>query len=85
MREVCDEVRAHLLADMAHSSGLVAAKVIPSPSKYVVTTTTHKMLQGARSGLIFYRKGVRTVDPKTGQEIPYAFEDRINFTVFPSR
>lgn len=37
-----------------------------------------------RSGLIFYRKGVRTVDPKTGQEIPYTFEDRINFAVFPS-
>jgi glycine/serine hydroxymethyltransferase len=37
-----------------------------------------------RSGLIFYRKGVRTVDPKTGKEIPYTFEDRINFAVFPS-
>ncbi|XP_052609557.1 serine hydroxymethyltransferase, mitochondrial isoform X1 [Peromyscus californicus insignis] len=86
MREVCDEVKAHLLADMAHISGLVAAKVIPSPFKYadIVTTTTHKTLRGARSGLIFYRKGVRTVDPKTGQEIPYTFEDRINFAVFPS-
>lgn len=86
MREVCDEVRAHLLADMAHISGLVAAKVIPSPFKYadVVTTTTHKTLRGARSGLIFYRKGVQTVDPKTGKDIPYTFEDRINFAVFPS-
>ncbi|ERE90593.1 serine hydroxymethyltransferase [Cricetulus griseus] len=86
MREVCDEVKAHLLADMAHISGLVAAKVIPSPFKYadIVTTTTHKTLRGARSGLIFYRKGVRTIDPKTGQEIPYTFEDRINFAVFPS-
>ncbi|XP_004582986.1 serine hydroxymethyltransferase, mitochondrial [Ochotona princeps] len=86
MREVCDEVKAYLLADMAHISGLVAAKVIPSPFKYadVVTTTTHKTLRGARSGLIFYRKGVRTVDAKTGREIPYTFEDRINFAVFPS-
>lgn len=86
MREVCDEVKAHLLADMAHISGLVAAKVIPSPFEHadVVTTTTHKTLRGARSGLIFYRKGVRTVDPKTGREIPYTFEDRINFAVFPS-
>jgi glycine hydroxymethyltransferase len=24
------------------------------------------------------------VDPKTGREIPYTFEDRINFAVFPS-
>ncbi|XP_042554800.1 serine hydroxymethyltransferase, mitochondrial [Dipodomys spectabilis] len=86
MREVCDEVKAYLLADMAHISGLVAAKVIPSPFKYadIVTTTTHKTLRGARSGLIFYRKGVQTVDPKTGREIPYTFEDRINFAVFPS-
>ncbi|XP_017391664.1 serine hydroxymethyltransferase, mitochondrial isoform X5 [Cebus imitator] len=86
MREVCDEVKAHLLADMAHISGLVAAKVIPSPFKHadVVTTTTHKTLRGARSGLIFYRKGVKAVDPKTGREIPYTFEDRINFAVFPS-
>ncbi|XP_066865716.1 serine hydroxymethyltransferase, mitochondrial isoform X2 [Kogia breviceps] len=37
-----------------------------------------------RSGLIFFRKGVRAVDPKTGREIPYTFEDRINFAVFPS-
>uniref|UniRef100_A0A9L0SNQ0 Serine hydroxymethyltransferase n=1 Tax=Equus caballus TaxID=9796 RepID=A0A9L0SNQ0_HORSE len=83
---VCDEVKAHLLADMAHISGLVAAKVIPSPFKHadVVTTTTHKTLRGARSGLIFYRKGVRAVDPKSGREIPYTFEDRINFAVFPS-
>ncbi|KAB0397265.1 hypothetical protein E2I00_005318 [Balaenoptera physalus] len=86
MRDVCDEVKAHLLADMAHISGLVAAKVIPSPFKHadVVTTTAHKTLRGARSGLIFYRKGVRAVDPKTGREIPYTFEDRINFAVFPS-
>lgn len=50
--QVCDEVKAHLLADMAHISGLVAAKVIPSPFKYadIVTTTTHKTLRGARLG-----------------------------------
>ncbi|KAJ8797015.1 hypothetical protein J1605_001825 [Eschrichtius robustus] len=58
MREVCDEVKPRLLADMAHISGLGAAKVIPSPFKHVdvVTTTTHKTLRGARAGLLFYRK-----------------------------
>uniref|UniRef100_A0A8C6FMP5 glycine hydroxymethyltransferase n=1 Tax=Moschus moschiferus TaxID=68415 RepID=A0A8C6FMP5_MOSMO len=68
MREVCAEVKAHLLADMAHISGLVAAKVIPSSFEHanIVTTTTHKTLRGARSGLIFYRKGAWAVDPKTG-------------------
>lgn len=50
--QVCDEVKAHLMADMAHISGLVAAKVIPSPFEHadVVTSTTHKTLRGARSG-----------------------------------
>lgn len=48
--QICNEVHAVLLADMAHISGLVAAGVIPSPFEYadVVTTTTHKTLRGAR-------------------------------------
>lgn len=79
-------MKAYLLADMAHISGLVAAKVIPSPFDYadVVTNTTHKTLQMARSGLIFYRKGVRSVDQKSGKETLYNLEDKINFAVFPS-
>ncbi|KAF7240271.1 Serine hydroxymethyltransferase, mitochondrial [Varanus komodoensis] len=85
-KQVCEEVKAYLLADMAHISGLVAAKVIPSPFDHadVVTSTTHKTLRGARSGLIFYRKGVRSVDKKTGKEILYNLEEKINFAVFPS-
>lgn len=48
--QICDEVKAVLLADMAHISGLVAAQVIPSPFDYadIVTTTTHKTLRGGR-------------------------------------
>uniref|UniRef100_A0A8C3JJM2 Serine hydroxymethyltransferase n=1 Tax=Calidris pygmaea TaxID=425635 RepID=A0A8C3JJM2_9CHAR len=86
MKKVCEEVKAYLLADMAHISGLVAAKAIPSPFEHadVVTSTTHKTLRGARSGLIFYRKGVRWVDKKTGKETLYDLEDRVNFAVFPS-
>lgn len=36
-----------------------------------------------RAGLIFYRKGVRSVDKK-GKEIMYDLEDKVNFSVFPS-
>uniref|UniRef100_A0A1A8RS10 Serine hydroxymethyltransferase n=1 Tax=Nothobranchius rachovii TaxID=451742 RepID=A0A1A8RS10_9TELE len=85
IRKLCSEINAYLLADMAHISGLVAAKAIPSPFEHadLVTTTTHKSLRGARAGLIFYRKGVRSVDKK-GKEILYDLEDKVNFSVFPS-
>ncbi|XP_026866748.2 serine hydroxymethyltransferase, mitochondrial isoform X2 [Electrophorus electricus] len=83
--DLCTELNAYLLADMAHISGLVAAKAIPSPFDHadLVTTTTHKSLRGARAGLIFYRKGVRSVDKKGG-EVLYDLEDKVNFSVFPS-
>lgn len=84
MREICDKVGAYMLADMAHISGLVAAGSIPScfDSADVVTTTTHKSLRGPRGALIFYRKGVRSVDKK-GRETMYDLEEPINFSVFP--
>ncbi|XP_050684439.1 serine hydroxymethyltransferase isoform X1 [Leptidea sinapis] len=83
-REVADENGAYLLGDMAHISGLVAAGVIPSPFEYcdIVTTTTHKTLRGPRAGVIFFRKGVRSVNAK-GEKIMYDLENRINQAVFP--
>jgi len=86
MRKICDEVGAYLMADMAHISGLVAAGQVPSPFEYadVVTSTTHKTLRGPRAGVIFFRKGVRSVDAKTGKENLWDLEEKINFAVFPS-
>eukprot|EP00795_Rhopilema_esculentum_P008912 gene8912-16537_t len=84
-RSICDSVGAVLLADMAHISGLVAGNALKSPFDYadVVTTTTHKSLRGPRAGMIFYRKGVKTVNSK-GEPIKYDYESRINQAVFPA-
>lgn len=85
MREIADKCGAYLMVDMAHISGLVSAGVIPSPFEYadVVTTTTHKSLRGPRGAMIFFRRGVRNVNPKTGKEVIYDLENPINFSVFP--
>jgi len=53
-REIADKVKAYLLVDMAHFSGLVAGGAYPNPLDYadVVTSTTHKVLRGPRGGII---------------------------------
>lgn len=57
-REICDEVGALFMVDMAHIAGLVAAGVHPNPVPYAefVTSTTHKTLRGPRGGLILCRE-----------------------------
>lgn len=57
-REICDEVGALLMVDMAHIAGLVAAGLHPSPVPYAdfVTTTTHKSLRGPRGGMILCKE-----------------------------
>ena len=57
-REICDEVGAALLADIAHPAGLVAAGLHPTPIPYAdfVTTTTHKTLRGPRGGMVMCRQ-----------------------------
>ena len=71
-REIADSVDAYLLVDMAHVSGLVAAKEYPSPIPHadVVTTTTHKTLRGPRGGLIL---------AKDNEEI----HKKLNSAIFP--
>jgi glycine hydroxymethyltransferase len=57
-RQIADKVKAYLLVDMAHFSGLVAGGVYPNPIDYadVVTSTTHKVLRGPRGGIILTNK-----------------------------
>merc|ERR1712142_978647 len=82
---IADQNGSWLMANMAHVAGLVAAGLVPSPFEYcdVVTSTVHKTLRGPRAGIIFYRKGVRSVDNKTGKDVHYDYEERINEAVFP--
>ena len=70
-REICDEIGAYLMVDMAHIAGLVAAGLHPNPIEYadVVTSTTHKTLRGPRGGIILCND----------EEIA----KKINKTVFP--
>merc|ERR1712038_1485996 len=83
-RKIADDCGSWLMADMAHVAGLVAAGLVPSPFEYcdVVTSTVHKTLRGPRAGIIFYRKGVRSVD-RNGVETMYDIENKINLAVFP--
>ncbi len=69
-REICDEVGAILMVDMAHIAGLVAAGCHPNPVEVseFVTSTTHKTLRGPRGGMILCKE---------------EFAKKINSEVFP--
>jgi len=68
MREIADSVDAYLMADIAHVAGLVAAGVYPSPMghAHVITSTTHKTLNGPRGAIIM------TTSKKLSEEIDRA-------------
>ncbi|KAF8647409.1 hypothetical protein AX16_006723 [Volvariella volvacea WC 439] len=77
LKEIADREGAWLMADIAHTSGLIAAQTLNNPFEYcdVVTTTTHKTLRGPRAGLIFFRK-----DLENAKDL----EKRVNEAVFPA-
>lgn len=58
LKEICNEVAAYFMVDMAHIAGLVATGAHPSPVPYAdfVTSTTHKTLRGPRGGLILCKE-----------------------------
>jgi len=54
IHHIAESVRALFMVDMAHTAGLVAAGVHPSPVPWaqVVTATTHKTMRGPRGGFL---------------------------------
>ena len=67
-RQIADAAGAYLLADISHIGGLVASGVVPSPVGYahVITSTTHKTLNGPRGAIIL------TTDPELAKLIDKA-------------
>jgi len=57
-RDICDEIGAYLMVDMAHIAGLIAAKLHPDPVPFAdfITSTTHKTLRGPRGGIILCKQ-----------------------------
>ena len=86
-RAIADEVGAFLWMDMAHTAGLIAAKVLndPLPHSHIVSTTTHKTLRGPRGGLLLIGKdGENTmgkVAPKSGRTKNWS--ELFDSSVFP--
>jgi len=67
-RQIADTVGAYLMADISHIGGLVAAGAVPSPVGYahVITSTTHKTLDGPRGAVIL------TTDPLLARKLDRA-------------
>ena len=83
-QEICDEIGAYHMVDIAHIAGLCAVGVHESPVPYadVVTTTTHKTLRGPRGAIIMCKKQDRLKD-KYHPEWKKDLAGMIDFNVFP--
>lgn len=80
-REIADQVKAYLLADISHIAGLVAGGMHPSPINYAhfTTTSTYKQLNGPRGGLILIGKDYDSPSPNGKGTLA----DMIQSAVFP--
>ncbi len=67
-REIADSVGAILLADVAHTAGLIVGGVYPNPIGIadVITFTTHKTLCGPRGAVVL------STDPEIAEQIDTA-------------
>ena len=82
--EIAAEVGAYLVADIAHISGLIAGGAHPNPVPFcdIVSSTTHKMLRGPRSGFLLSRVEDRFQE-KYFAESKLNLAKRLDRAVFP--
>lgn len=86
-RSIADETGAFLWMDMAHTAGLIAARLLnnPLPYAHVISTTTHKTLRGPRGGMLLLgRDGENTLGkkaPKSGRTKMWS--ELLDSAVFP--
>ena len=79
-QEICDDVGAYHMSDIAHIAGLCATGVHESPVPFadVVTTTTHKTLRGPRGGMIMCK-----IEDKFDRNGKKNLAQKIDSAVFP--
>lgn len=72
--EICDEVGAYHVADIAHYAGLIVGGAYPSPVPWahILTTTTHKTLRGPRGAMVMVTQKGLEKDPDLPQKIDKA-------------
>jgi glycine hydroxymethyltransferase len=74
LRKIADSIKAWLVTDVSHVSGMILAGSYPSPVPYadVVMTTTHKTLRGPRGAMILVTNRGLKRDPELGSKIDRA-------------
>ncbi len=79
-QEICEEVGAYHMADIAHIAGLCATELHenPVPICDVVTTTTHKTLRGPRGAMIMCK-----IDDRLDKGGKKTLAQKIDSAVFP--
>lgn len=85
LRAIADGVGAFLLADVAHTAGLIAHKLLnnPLPHCHFVTMTTHKTLRGPRGGMILMDEHFANTLVMTAKGGRKSMAGLLNSSVFP--
>ena len=86
LRAIADQHGAFLLADISHTSGLIARKKLNDPVPFcdIVTSTTHKTLRGPRGGMMLMGKDYpNNIGELTGSGKRKKMSTLLDMAVFP--